>query len=145
MGSKTELSYGGLYTTREPVGTRSPYSWGASPGPSKSLWLRSASVCSMGSPPWMISPSTTVQCPLQWRSAPHTIISTVCILRRVRSTCSSVTLWMTVGMDPTRRAAVSVSLGYKYAVLKEILRSFTEQELHRCYTSKSFTVQSTTE
>lgn len=112
MELKTTLLYGGLCTTKEPVGIRLPYSWDASPSPSRSLWLRSALECLMGSPPWMISPSRTVHCPMQWWCAPCTHISTACIPRHVWSTCSSVTLWMTVGMDPMRRDVVSVSFGY---------------------------------
>lgn len=107
--SKTTLSYGGLCTTREPSGTRPPFNWDASPSPSRSLWLRSVWVCSMGSLPWMMSRSRTVRCPQQWRSAPRSRISTARTPRHVWSTWSSVTLWMIVGMDPMRRDVVSVS------------------------------------
>lgn len=123
--SKTTRSFGGPCTTRDPVGTRSPSSWDASHSRSRSLWLRSASVCLMGSPPWMMSPSRTVRCPLRWRSARRAHISTACGPKRVWSTSSSVTLWMTVGMDPMRKDVVSVSFGYKYPVVMEVFRSFT--------------------
>ena len=107
--SRTTLSYGGLCTTREGAGTRPPYSWAASTSRSKSLCLRSASACLTVSPPWMTSPSGTVRCRRQWWSAPRTHISTACTPRRVWSTCSSVTLWMTAGTDPMRRDVVGVS------------------------------------
>lgn len=125
--SRTTLSYGGLCTTREGVGTRPPYSWAASTSHSRLLCLRSALACLTESPPWMTSPSRTVRCPWQWRSALRTHISTACTPRHVWSTCSCATLWMTAGMDLMRRDVVSVSFGHECsAQIDHVKRSSTE-------------------
>lgn len=83
----------------------------------------------MGSPPWTTSPSKTVRCPGQWRSV-HFHTSTACTPKRVWSTCSCVTLWMTVGMDRMRRDVVSASfvlLRVTFGYEKQVLRYYQQR------------------
>lgn len=125
---KTTLSYGGLCTTREPSGTRPPFSWDVSPSPSRLPSLRSVLVCLTESLPWMMSHLKTVRCRQQRRRVRRRHISTACTPRLVWSTSGSVTLWMIVAMVLMRRDAVSVT----YSVLKEILFYLLQAAMLQC-------------
>lgn len=78
MKFKTTRSYGRRCTTKEGAGIRSPFSWVASLNPSRLLWLKSASACSMAFPLLMTFPSGIAQCCRQWWCVPRTHISTAC-------------------------------------------------------------------